>query len=55
MNNTCDIYNILNIFIKRYRTSLEMALYKLSIIIIIIIIIIITTAPVINMDYKKNK
>ena len=54
MNNTCDICNILNIFIKRYRTSLEMALYKLSIIIIIIIIII-TTAPVINMDYKKNK
>ena len=51
MNNTCDICNILNIFIKRYRTSLEMALYKLSI--IIIIIIIITTAPVINMDYKK--
>ena len=40
MNNTCDICNILNIFVKRYWTSLEMALYKWSTIIIIIIIII---------------
>ena len=28
MNNTCDICNILNIFVKRYWTSLVMALYK---------------------------
>ena len=41
MNNTCDICNILNIFVKRYWTSLEMALYKWSTIIIIVIIIII--------------
>ena len=41
MNNTCDICNILNIFVKSYWTSLEMALYKWSTIIIIIIIIII--------------
>ena len=41
MNNTCDICNILNIFVKRYWTSLEMALYKWSTIIIIISIIII--------------
>ena len=39
MNNTCDICNILNIVVKCYWTSLEMALYKWSIIIIIIIII----------------
>ena len=37
MNNTCDICNILNIFVKRYWTSLVMALYKWSIIIIIIL------------------
>ena len=49
--NTCDICNILNIYVKRYWTSLEMALYKWSIviiittiIIIIIIIIVITVA-----------
>ena len=36
MNNICDICNILNIFVKRYWTLLEMALYKWSIIIIII-------------------
>ena len=41
MINTCDICNILNIFVKRYWTSLEMALYKWSTIIIIVIIIII--------------
>ena len=41
MINTCDICNILNIFVKRYWTSLEMALYKWSTIIIIISIIII--------------
>ena len=41
MNNTCDICNILNIVVKCYWTSLEMALYKWSIIIIIIIIIIV--------------
>ena len=28
MNNTCDICNFLNIFVKHYWTSLEMALYK---------------------------
>ena len=27
MNNTCDICNILNIFVKRYWTSLVMAYY----------------------------
>lgn len=41
MNNTYDICNILNIIVKRYWTSLEMALYKWSTIIIIVIIIII--------------
>ena len=40
MNNICDICNILDIFVKRHWTSLEMALYKWSITIIIIIIII---------------
>ena len=38
MNNICDICNILDIFVKRYWTSLQMVLYKWSITIIIIII-----------------
>ena len=37
MNNICDICNILDIFVKRYWTSLQMVLYKWSITIIIII------------------
>ena len=44
MRNALDCSHgdrLLNIFVKRYWTLLEMALYKWSIIIIIIIIIII--------------
>ena len=46
--NTCDICNILKIFVKCYWTSLDMVLYTWSIIIITIIIIIIIIVVIIE-------